>query len=302
MGTISINYWQVLMLSQPLFQQPMTYFLSCLVLSCLPVSPAVGHPLGRKSQSPVHCLVGSEQEAAVLLAPAVEFRGLREVGITPQRDLAEHGPLAQFDRLVQVHDHAFATEPVAVAVAHEQQFVGMRQRDQPGMAIEYTVVGEVRSLLAFDQCGGNRADYTEDLVAEETGWMTRPDTQLCLVGGIHQCMDLERFQPPAEVTHRRGIGNAFHDLRVREHFAIARQFDVLQSLAVGEYAGDDEHIVRSIIGQLPFDDVRAVVDCVGRAKFLGQELHRSGSAVRKAMDTITQLEVDTVGNAPAPRC
>ena len=120
-----------------------------------------------------------EDEADVARGvPAIQMLGLGEFGVAPQQDLAEAGPTAQRDGLVQEDVGLFLRGAVAAAIEQVQRFGGVGQRDQQRMVTVLAVVGEVHApCLHSASVGTMRAIGFQDRLLEELGWLLGPDPQ-----------------------------------------------------------------------------------------------------------------------------
>jgi len=69
----------------------------------------------------------------MLLVPAVQVRGLREVGVALQSHFAKAGLTAKLHRAVEVPRNVFVRRPVTGTVLHVKNFSRVGQRDEKRM-------------------------------------------------------------------------------------------------------------------------------------------------------------------------
>ena len=122
-------------------------------------------------------LVAEEEPDVARGVPSIQMLGLGEVGVAPQQDLAEAGPTAKRDGLVQEDVRLFLRGAVAAAIEQEQRFGGIGQRDQQRMVAILPVVGEVHPPLALSVAGHDAAIGLQDRLLEELGGLLGPDPQ-----------------------------------------------------------------------------------------------------------------------------
>ena len=122
-------------------------------------------------------LVGLDAEDEADVAggvPAVQVLGLGELGVAPQEHLAEAGPAAEVDGLVEVDVGLLVRGAVARAVDQEQRLGRVGQRDQKGMIAPGALVGDVDVALALGVGADQRAVGVDDRLVEELRRLLRP--------------------------------------------------------------------------------------------------------------------------------
>ena len=90
----------------------------------LPAVPVLAVLEARRSE--VFHRVHAEHELHMLLVPAVQVRGLREVGVALQSHFAKAGLTAKLHRAVEVPRSVFVRRPVAGTVLHVKNFSSIR--------------------------------------------------------------------------------------------------------------------------------------------------------------------------------
>ncbi len=129
--------------------------------------------------------VDPEQEADIaVVVPAIEMRGLAEVGVAAEADPLEASPPAQGDRFVDVGVDLFVRGAVATAIDQIERLASVSQRDDRGMITPNSVVGHVDALLALGIGAGDGAIDIDDRLVEEVGGLLGPDPQPSRKGGF----------------------------------------------------------------------------------------------------------------------
>ena len=241
--------------------------------------------------------VDPEQEADVTATvPAVEIRGLAEVGVAAEVDPPEAGPPAQGDRLVDVSVGLLVRGTAAAAIDQVEQLAGVGQRDHQGVIAPGAVVGDVDAFLALGIGPDEGAIDIDDRLAEEVGGLLGPDPQPGRVDGFHQGDDVGLPEPTAEITRGGGVGDALGLEGIEEDGVVAEQLDVLETATAGEdVEGDVQDVVGFVIGEMAFEEMEVGVDGGDQAGGARQQHHGADAACGEAVDALTEFVVDVAG-------
>ena len=164
------------------------------------------------------------------MVPAVQVLGLGEVGVAPERDLAEPRPAAEGGGLVEVDVGVLVRGPVAAAVDQEQRLGGVGQRDHQRVVAPHPVVRDIHPLLAPAVAGGERAVGVDERLVEEVLGLLLPGPEPGLVEDGHQLLDIALGEAAAEVPGGGRVGDASGPEGVEVDLVVAADFEVLQAL------------------------------------------------------------------------
>ena len=178
------------------------------------------------------------------IVPRIQVRVLGNPRVAAQQDLAEAGPNAQRDRLVQVFAGPLLRRAIAATIEQEQGLGRVGQRDHQRMVTPPAVVADVHAVFALGVGLDDGAIGIEDrLLAERVG-LLGPDPQPRLIDGVHQGEDIGLGKAAAEVPFGGGVRDAFGSQGVEVDLVMAPPFEVLDALAAGQdIEGDVEHMV-----------------------------------------------------------
>src|SRR5207249_3755134 len=141
------------------------------------------------------------------------------------------------------------------------------------------IVRDVHPLLAAGAGGDEGAVDVEDGLLEELGGLLLPDLEPGLIEDILEDLDIVGGEAAAEVASGGGVGDAVGPERIEEDDVVAAQFDVVEAGAIAEgIVGEVEDVVTLMIGEVELEQVEALVDRLGQAEFLHQEMDAADAA------------------------
>ena len=228
------------------------------------------------------------------IVPGIQILVLGDPRVSPQEDLAEAGPNAQRDRLVQVLAGPLLRGAIAAAIEQEQGFRRIGQRDQERMVTPPAVVADVHSLLALGIGLHDGAIGVQDRLIEKRVGLLSPDPQPRFIDGVHQGEDIGLGrEAAAEVPGGRRVGDSFGSQGIEVDLIVASQFEVFDSLAAGEEIECDvEHMVGFVVGQMPLEQMQSAVDLLVEFDLLSHQKDGADAPGTESPHAIGPLIVD----------
>ena len=201
--------------------------------------------------------IEAEEKANAIAVPAVEMGGLAEIGIAAQKDAAEAAFAAQRDRLVKVGRRSVVGRTVARTIHEIERFLGIRQRDEQWVVAPVALERDVHALLAFAERGRDRAVAVDHGFPQEGGWLASPDLPTRLINSIHQGIDLLNAETVTEISGGGRVRHAPCAEGIEVGLVLAAELEILDAGAATEMVVRDvQHVVRLVVGQMPFDGVQ----------------------------------------------
>ena len=193
-----------------------------------------------------------------LIVPRIQVLVLGDPRVSPQQDLAEAGPNAKRDGLVQVLAGPLLRRAIAAAIEQEQGFGRIGQRDQERMVAPPAVVGDVHALLALGVGLGDGAIGVQDRLIEELLRLLSPDPQPRFIDGDSSSRGHRpRSEAAAEVPGGGRVWDSFGSQGIEVDLVVAPQFEVFDPLAAGEdIEGDVQDVVGFVVGEMPLEQMR----------------------------------------------
>jgi hypothetical protein len=204
---------------------------------------------------------------------SIQILVLGDPRVSTQQDLAEAGPNAKRDSLVQVLAGPLLRRAIAAAIEQEQGFSRIGQRDQERMVAPLAVVADVHSLLALGVGLRDGAIGVQDRLIEKLVRLLSPDPQPRFIDGVHQREDIGLgSEAAAEVPGGGRVWDSFGSQSIEVNRIVASQFEVFESFAAGEdIKCDVEHMVGFVVRQMPFEQMQSAVDFLGEVDFLSHQ-------------------------------
>ena len=238
--------------------------------------------------------VDAKHETNAVVVPAVEVRGLGKGRIAAERDFFEARPSAQCDCTIEILVGVLLAGPIAATIVDVERFARVGQRYDQGMIAPCAVVGDVHALLAFAVGFDQRSVGVDDGLVEELLRLSTPDRQSRFVERFLQEFDPPLVEASAKVASSGGVGNPSRAERVEISLVVPQQLDVLQASAAGQQVVSDvEHMVRLVVRQMHFQQMKVPVNRIDQPDLASHQMHgpnASGSdGVRPLGDFIMNI-------------
>ena len=113
------------------------------------------------------------------------------------------------------------------------------------------------------------------------------------VEGVLKSIDVGLGESSAEVAGGGGVGDAPRSQHVEEGIVVAAEVDVLQAGAVAErVVGDVEDVVGLVVGEMDFQEVKALVNGLGQAELVCEHVESPDAAVGDGSVALGNIVVD----------
>src|SRR5512135_8134 len=243
-----------------------------------------------------HGIDAKEEPNIPSVVPPVQVLGLGEVGVTTEEERAEAGAPTQGGSLIDEACGLLVRGAIATAIDHPQRLLGVGQRDDQGVVAPDPVVGQVHTLLARGVGGDDRTISVNDRFLEELLGLLVPDPEAGLVDGVHQVQDVAPAEPPAEVSRGGGIGDPLGAQGIEVALVIASPFEMLELVSPGQdVEGDVQDVIGLMVRQVPFEELKLLVDRGDQPGPTGQQEHGTNTAAGQPPDPISQFILDIAG-------
>ena len=134
----------------------------------------------------------------------------------------------------------------------------------------------------------------------------RPNFQPGVVDRVEQLEDVVGGEAAAEVAGGGWIGDALSAEGIEKGFVVAAQFDVFQARAIAHrVVRDVENVIGLVIGQVDFEHAQTVVDGLGQAELLSEQVNRADAAVSDGVIALGDFVINVVsgeGRSARTRC
>jgi hypothetical protein len=158
------------------------------------------------------------------------------------------------------------------------------------------VVGQVDRFLARGVGSNDRSISVNDRFLEERPGLLVSDAEAGLVDGVHQVQDVAPAESPAKVSRGGGTGDSLGAQGIEVDLVIASQFEMLELVSPGQdVEGDVQDVIGFMVRQVPFEELKLLVDRGDQSGPTGQQEHNTNTAGSEPHDPIGQFVLDVVG-------
>ena len=152
--------------------------------------------------------------------------------------------------------------------------------------------GDVHALFALAARFDQRSVGVDDGFVEKLFRLSPPDSQSRFVERLLQEVDLLLVEASAKVTRGGRVGNPSRAQSVEISLVVSEQLDVLQASAAGQQiVSDVEHVVRLVVRQMHFQQMKVPVNRIDQADLASHLMHGAntpgtGKTGRSKMDIL----------------
>ena len=233
------------------------------------------------------------KEEIDLLRPAVEVLGQRKVRVATHAHAWGVGRHL-IDRLVDPASGIRVAGCVARPVDDVEHLLGVGQRHDQRRIAPDALVGDVHARLLLSIRGRHRAvDVDVGDRAQQVSPTPLPQRRPHRVDALHQFDDVRFGEATAEVPRRGRIGDQLRPQGVHVSRVVAQALDVFQPRAATHHVvGQVEHVVRLVIRQVHFQQMKLRVNRLRKSQLRHQAVHGRNAAKAHRVRVRTDLVVD----------
>ena len=237
----------------------------------MPCAPGFGRQIFHYFIEVFH-RVDAEHKRDMVIVPAIQMLGLREIGIIAKADFSKTRLATQSNRTVEPGRGSIVTGAITEAVDDVQRFVGVAQRNHQRMVAPLAFVVNVHSLLAFTGGFDYRSVAVDDGFLKETVRLLFPDLAANRIENFHQHPDRNSIEAVTEVTRRRRVRNPLGTQRVEIGLIVTSEFEMINTRPTSEnVVCHVEHMIGLGVRQVDLEQRNVLVD--GLVEF--QQFHHA---------------------------